>query len=243
MTVRDLIFSTSIPAIAAFYVSRLDKKPDDIESCTRQMEEFIFGLRTIEPVDTNHILLGVRYIEEDGEFLNPCLFRKPDLAESFNQDSMMGSITTLDGLSEEEVAELAKHGCLHDKPVSYAFEFSPWKEILGYEVDGENAREVGPVELCVAILWEMTLFGLDEAAVDAEREEMHRCIQEVEEISKLPPEEQQKHFVSVDLDSELPEQTEEEKQAFERRTKYEMAENCLRTWRALRGYLDRHPLG
>lgn len=148
-------------------------------------------------------------------------------------------MTTLEHLTEEQIEKLAQTKIF---PESYAYDLSPWAEILGYEVDTDNALEVGPVPLAATVLWEMTFFGFDEAHVDAEREELRRRAEELDEILKLPKEEQEKHLIPAEkvfADMGLPERTEEEKQTAHRRRSREIAENGLRKYQAMRTYLER----
>ena len=78
--------------------------------------------------------------------------------------------------------------------------------------------------------------------MDAEREELRRRAEELDEILKLPKEEQEKHLIPAEkvvADMGLPERTEEEKQTVHRRMTREIAENGLRKYQAMRAYLER----
>ena len=139
--------------------------------------------------------------------------------------------------TDEELERLAH---LRVFPESYAFEFSPWNEILGYEIDAHNAYDVGAVELCAAVIWEMTFFGFDEELVEAERQKLHEAAREAEEISKLPEEEQRKYYVPMEevfAEFDIPAQTEEEKQEAHRNLCREVLTNNLRTYQALKRYV------
>ena len=109
-------------------------------------------------------------------------------------------------------------------------------------MDPDNALEAGSVSLAVAILWEMTFFGFEEAHVDAEREELRRRAEELDEILKLPKEKQEKHLIPAEkvfAELGIPERTEEEKEADHRRMSREIAENGLRKYQAMQAYLER----
>lgn len=54
----------------------------------------------------------------------------------------------------------------------YAYEYTPWSEILGFRVLCSNARDVGIANLAAAVLYEMTFFGFNEENVKAEREKL-----------------------------------------------------------------------
>lgn len=244
MNVKDLIFSIPTAALADAYVAKQEIPPEKHDRAVERMTAFLQSLKDKAPKDTNHLILGIQIVdddEDDGrrEFLDACLFKKDDLVAKFDWDSPLSRVTTLENLTDEQIEELAQTRILPD---SYAYDLSPWAEILGYEVDPDNAFEVGPVPLAVAVLWEMTFFGFDEAHVDAEREELRRRAEELDEILKLPKEEQEKHLIPAEkvfADMGLPERTEEEKQTVHRRMTREIAENGLRKYQAMRAYLER----
>lgn len=137
----------------------LDKfhaKPDDRERVMKRLVKFIEGLNQIEPVDCGHLILGIFRVDEDGDFLDPCLYCKEELEAGCRADSELAGLEDIEELAEEEIERLAH---VRDFPESYAFEFSPWNEILGYEIDVRNTYDVGATELCAAVIWEMTFFG------------------------------------------------------------------------------------
>ena len=167
----------------------------------------------------------------------PCLYCKQELAADFQSESEFASLESIEGLADEELERLVH---LRVFPESYAFEFSPWTEILGYEIDVRNACDVGATELCAAVIWEMTFFGFDEEQVEAERQKLHEATREAEEISKLPEEEQRKYYVPMEeifIEFDIPEQTEEEKQAAHRKLCWEVLTNNLRTYQTLKKYV------
>ena len=238
MNVKELIMGQPPEAIAAILLDKLCAKPDDRERVLKRLLKFIEDLHQIEPVDSGHLILGIVHVDEDGDFLNPCLYCKEELEPGYRADSELAGLEDIEGLSEEEIEWLAH---IRDFPASYAFEFSPWNEILGYEIDACNASDVGKAELCAAVIWEMTFFGFDEERVEEERQKLYEATREAEEISKLPKEEREKHYVSAEeLFSKfgLPERTEEEKQEAHRNLCREVLTNNLRTYRALKKYMS-----
>ena len=191
MNIKDLIFSIPTAALADAYVAKQKVSPEKHDQAVEGVIAFIQSLEDKDPKDTNHLILGIQIVdddEDDGrrEFLDTFVFKKDDLVAQFDWDSSLSRVTTLENLTDEQIEELAQTRILPD---SYAYDLSPWAEILGYEVDTDNAFEVGPVPLATAVLWEMTFFGFDEAHIDAEREELRRRAEELNEILKLPKEE------------------------------------------------------
>ena len=99
-------------------------------------------------------------------------------------------------------------------PSGYAFEFTEWEEILGWEVDPINVESVGINKFLSYVLFEMTFNGFEEMSQQERREDMEKRIEEFEELRKLPIEEQEKHFVRLDIDEEFEKLS--EKYGFER---------------------------
>ena len=244
MNVKGLIFSVPTAALADAYVAKQEVPPEKHDRAVERVTAFIQSLKGKALKGTNHLILGIQIVDDDEdngrrELLDACLFKKDDLVAKFDWDSPLSRVTTLENLTDEQIEELAQTRILPD---SYAYDLSPWAEILGYEVDPDNAFEVGPVPLAAAVLWEMAFFGFDEAHVDAEREELRRRAEELDEILKLPKEEQEKHLIPAEkifADMGLLERTEEEKQTVHRRMTREIAENGLRKYQAMRAYLER----
>ena len=237
MNVKELLMSLSVERIVSTFAGRLDVPPEDMEMAIIRLTKFINDLREIEPIDTDYLILGICYIEEEGEFLDVCLYRKEDLAAGFDSASELAGIEGIEGMTEEEIDRLAHSNAL---PQSYAFEFSPWNEILGYEIDERNARDVGIAEFCAGVLFEMTFLGFTEDVVEQERQKLYEAIREAEEIQKVPEEEWRKNDVPVEqlfAEFGVSEQTEEEKREQDRRFCREALENKLRTYHALRKYV------
>ena len=240
MNVKELIASQPPETIAAILLSKFHDQPDDCDARERAMKrliKFIKNLDKIEPVDSGHLIFGIFLVDEDGEYLDPCLYCKEELAAGFQPKSELASLESIERLTDEELERLAH---VRDFPESYAFEFSPWNEILGYEIDVRNACDVGAAELCAAVIWEMTFFGFDEECVEAERQKLYEAAREAEEIIKLPEEEQKKCYVSSEeifAKFDIPERTEEEKQEAHRKLCREVLTNNLRTYQALKKYV------
>jgi hypothetical protein len=198
--------------------------------------EFIQRLKAIQPVDTEHLILGYYHVDEGDEHLETLLYRKADV-ELFDPNSELAHIDDVSDLSDDEIERLSQ---LRPIPDSYAYELSPWYEILGYEVCEDNVQEIGPAKLAAAVIYEMTFFGYTEADVDRERKKLDEAIAEEEAIRQLPPEEQAKHFYSIDeVFAELgipDERTDEEKELACRAIYRESLKNQLRIHRLLAKY-------
>ena len=180
------------------------------------------------------MILGIFHVDGDGDYLDPCLYSKEELTVGFRSESELARLEDIEGLTDAELARLSH---IRNLPESYAFEFTPWNEILGYEIDACNAHDVGTAELCAAIIWEMTFFGFDEERVDFERRKLDESLRESEEIRKLPDEEQKKYYIlaeEVFAKLGFPKQTEEEDWESYRKLCREVLTNHLRTYQALK---------
>ena len=185
------------------------------------------------------MLLGVYHMYDDREFLDANLYRKSELTAELAPLPGVLAVKSVDELTVDETEQTARTIQL---PQGYAFELSPWCEVLGYEVNIANAREVGVAAFCAAVLYEMTFFGFDEKTVDAERQKLYDSFREAEELDKLPPEERAKHFFSAEevfAELGIPEPSEEKQQETHRQMCREVLINSLRTYRMLEKYMNK----
>ena len=239
MNVKELILSQPAVGIAAALVDRLDIEPVKRNEGIRRITALIDSLRGMEPEATDYILLGVYHMYDDREFLDANLYCKSELPAEL---APLPDILAVKGINELAVDETEQAARAIQLPQCYAFELSPWHEVLGYEVNIANAREVGFAAFCAAVLYEMTFFGFDEKAVDAERQKLYDSFREAEELDKLPPEERAKHFFSAEevfAGLGIPEPSEEERQEAHRQMCREMLINSLRTYQMLEKYVKK----
>ena len=237
MNVKELILSQPAAGIAAALVERLDIEPVKRGKGIRRITALIDSLRGMEPEATDYILLGVCHMYDDKEFLDANLYCKSELPAEL---APLPDILAVKGVDDLTVDETEQAALAIQLPQGYAFELSPWREVLGYEVNIANAQEVGAVAFCAAVLYEMTFFGFDEKAVDAERQKLYDSFREAEEFDKLPPEERSKHFFSAEevfAELGVSEPSEEERQETHRQMCKEMLINSLRTYQMLEKYI------
>lgn len=239
MNVKELILSHPAVDIAAALVDRLDIEPGKRDKGICRITALIDSLRYMEPDATDYMLLGVYHMYDDREFLDANLYRKSELTAELAPLPGVLAVKSVDELTVDETEQTARTIQL---PQGYAFELSPWCEVLGYEVNIANAREVGVAAFCAAVLYEMTFFGFDEKTVDAERQKLYDSFRETEELDKLPPEERAKHFFyaeEVFAELGIPEPSEEKQQETHRQMCREVLINSLRTYRMLEKYMNK----
>lgn len=239
MNVKELILSQPAADIAAALIDRLDVKSAKRDKGIRRITALIDSLRGMEPEATDYMLLGVYHMYDDKEFLDANLYCKSELTAEL---APLPGVLAVKGVDELTVDETEQTARTIQLPQGYAFELSPWCEVLGYEVNIANAWEVGVAAFCAAVLYEMTFFGFDEKTVDAERQKLYDSLREAEELDKLPPEERAKHFFSAEevfAELGVPEPSKEERQETHRQMCREMLLNSLRTYRMLEKYMKK----
>ena len=104
MNVKELIASQPAEAIAAILLDKFRNKPDDRDARERAIKrliKFIEDLDGIEPVDSGHLILGIFHMDEDGDFLDPCLYCKEELEVGCRADSELAGLEDIEGLAEE----------------------------------------------------------------------------------------------------------------------------------------------
>lgn len=240
MNVKELILSRPAAGIAAALVDRLDFEPAKRNEGIRRITALIDSLRGMEQEATNYILLGVCHMYDDKEFLDANLYYKSELPAEL---APLPEVLEMKGIDELTVDETEQAARAIQLPQCYAFELSPWREVLGYEVNIANAQEIGIAAFYAAVLYEMTFFGFDEEAVDAERQKLYDSLREAEELDKLPLEERAKHFFSAEkvfAELGIPEASEEERQETHWQMCREMLFNSLRMYRMLEKYMKTH---
>ena len=239
MNVKELILSQPAADIATALLDRLDVEPAKRDKGIRRITALIDSLRGMEPEITDYMLLGVYHMYDDREFLDANLYRKSELTAEL---APLPGVLAVKGVDELTVDETEQTARTIQLPQGYAFELSPWREVLGYEVNIANAREVGVAALCAAVLYEMTFFGFDEKAVDAERQKLYDSFREAEEFDKLPPEERARHFFSAEevfAELGIHEPSEEKQQETHWQMCREMLFNSLRTYQMLEKYMKK----
>ena len=240
MNVKNLILCQPAADIAPALHDRLDLEPAKRDKGICRITALIDSLRGMDPETTDYILLGVCHMYDDKEFLDANLYYKSELPAELAPLPEVLKMKGIDDLTVDETEQAARAIQL---PQCYAFELSPWREVLGYEVNIANAQEVGIAAFCAAVLYEMTFFGFGKETVDAERQKLYDSFREAEELDKLPPEERTKHFFSAEkvfAELGIPEPSEEERQETHWQMCREMLFNSLRTYRMLEKYMKTH---
>ena len=127
-------------------------------------------------------------------------------------------------------------------PSGYAYEFTEWKDVLGFQVDLYNLADCGINGFVADVLGEMSFNGIMEESQQERREELEKSVEEFEQIRQLPKEEQEKYFIPAEkVFRELgfkDTRTKEEKEAEQRRLERDIFYNAIVLAKTLRKYAD-----
>lgn len=213
ITVKDAFKLCNVKKLALEYEKTLPSD-FDMENEKAAMILWYDEILKIEPLHTDDNFVIMAYMSKD---------TFDDEVESYLDVSVVKQDEITDFVSIEEInVETKTNDELYAisrklrNVESYAFEFSPWNEILAYFVPNALIEQYGLETLMASIVHEMTFFGYEENTKEEEKEELIRRADECEEMLKKPKEEQEKYFIPAEkVFEELgykDERTEEEKQ-------------------------------
>lgn len=230
MIVKDLFVQCPIDSIVSELMLLYRADESRRETIFQVHHALLEDLKEKPPCETGYLILGISYYEEGREYLNPTLFEIRGLSESIDNIQLF-DVKNVEELSLEEIDRLQSKLKL---PQSFAYELSPWDEILGFEVDTWNVEDVGAAKLAADILYDMTFYGFTEETVSAERKKLDEAIRKMEEG---------KHFYSADEVfwdlSWKDTRTEAEKQKERLADARESLKNRIHTARVLKNYSNR----
>jgi hypothetical protein len=242
MIVKDLLGQCSKEDVAREFLrllaeNSIEERKDPDRDLVPGCVDLINHITSIEPVETDFMLLGGYFIRDGVEEFEAFLIHKLELV-TFDTNAAWSRIDSVDNLSDEEIERLVELAVL---PETYGCELAPWKETLGYEVNAENISAEGSVVFAATVLYKMTFWGFSEEAVDQERQKIHESLIAQAAILELSPEERKEQVYSAKEMFERfgfrYERTEEEKEQRRRKRYREVLENNLRTYRMIKKYV------
>lgn len=238
MIVKDLLDSCNIENVTSVIMEIASVDKSDRLSVKKAHSLYIQRIRSIEPVNTNHIIFGVSFLNDGKETPDALLFSKNEIDESLLSDSMLSTLKNIQSLGLNDIEQILEATTL---PSSYAFEFSPWNEILGYELFVPNVNSFGADKLLAVIIYEMTFCGFTEEEHQKEVQKLREAIAETESIQNLPEAERKKYYKDAkDVFAEFGYQdtrTEKEKQQEREQMYRETFINHTRKYAILKEYL------
>ena len=154
MIVKALLDSCNIENVTSVIMEIASVDESDRLSVKKAHSLYIQRIRSIEPVNTNHIIFGVSFLNDGKETPDALLFSKNEIDDSLLSDSILSTLKNIQSLDLNDIEQILETTTL---PSSYAFEFSPWNEILGYELFVPNINSFGADKLLAVIIYEMVL--------------------------------------------------------------------------------------
>ncbi len=216
MTVYELMTRQTPKGIAGAllklkHYTENDKYERVLKSCTSVLSELL----ALEAVPVDDKLLCVSLIDEFDEtkrndFL---LYDKEVLSGKFTAPSKLNEVVDIDSLS---LAELDFFLGKFEFPQSYAQDFIPWEEILGYNLIDENVSDYGGTIVAAEILYEITLWGFSNSAVKNKGKELADLSNDPDSFKSMTNEEFEELVKSFGADDT---ETAEEKEAEEIKSK------------------------
>ena len=204
MIVQDLLKQCDFDTQTKLVCSR---KPDyeppyDPIKIKSAYEKFVNMLLSLKAVPSNDFILFEKYWWDDDdkilETVEAELYEYENFKNAGKDILESGFIykDIPDDLTTSEIKEMLSE--YPELPFTYAYEFTEWEKVLGYQVFEENFHNFDIQECIYAILYEMSFNGMDRDSQIERKEELNKSIEEVEKIMKLPEEEQSKHLHSFD---------------------------------------------
>ena len=238
MIVKDLLDSCNIESVTSTIMEIASVDESDRLSVKKAHSSYIQRIRSIEPVDTNHIIFGASLLNDGKETPDVLLFSKNEINENLLSDDVFSKLENIQFLNLSDIEQILETTTL---PASYAFEFSPWNEILGYELFVQNVNSFGADKLLAVIIYEMTFCGFTEEDHQKEIQKLREAIAETESIQSLPEEDRKKYYKDAkDVFAEFGYQdtrTEEEKRQEREQMYHETFINHTRKYSILKEYL------
>ena len=204
-------------------------------------ERFVNKLLNKEVFNIPGILLGIEKYDaiENETCVDVGVYYRDEIESKIANISEICNTKPAKEMTEQEISEFLEmvrtdDPCEPYLPSGYAFEFSDWEEILGWDVDEKNLETIGVNKFLSFVLFEMTFNGFDEMSQEERKNELNSRLEEFEELKKLPQEEQDKHFIfsedvfkelSDKYGFELPVKTEEEKEKERKNVEYSIVLN------------------
>ena len=227
--VEDIIKSKQL------HISKEDKITEEelLDVYTFQVNKFC----NIKPEENKDgcVILGAWYTDfvdedytedSDATILDVCMYQRDDLVKAIPIYEAIEALPPLEEIFDEDIE--GRVGDIPEgRPYGYAFEFSKWSRVLGWNVDEGNVQRCGEADFLAAVLEEMTFNGFFEDSQEERRKELEERVEEAHRLMALPKGEQNKHLVSAEdaikelheelgLESKL--RPEEEKRLFQIRS-------------------------
>ena len=183
------------------------KEEYDKEKIRKVQHDFLETLLSLKPNENKegNIIVMEKYWDTDCynddkiySYISPEMYIKKDIKKYLKKiKNLECPIKEYnENASSGELKELLKK--FPDRPVAYAYYFSEWEDILGWDVYEGNLDEFDLQDCIYGLLFELSFNGTTKEMQDERRKELDNSIKESEEIHNLPEEEQKKRLKSLD---------------------------------------------
>lgn len=164
--------------------SQSSDKPLDIEIVATRVKEFCKLLASLKPTNSDYIILALKFYENGIETIDAELIKGDDLhrAGMFLRDEFILKEKPLPSISpnssNQELEAFLEHttGWV---PQAFAYEYTPWEEVLGSSVLFPNVTHVGNEEFLAAALYNMSFNGMTKEAQEQERKKLSNALAEI----------------------------------------------------------------
>ena len=164
--------------------SQPSDKPLDIEAVSARVLGFCKLLASLKPVTSDYIMLALKSYDNGVETIDAELIKSDDLhrAGMFLRDEFILKEKPLPSISQNsnnQELEVFLEQTTGWMPQAFAYEYTPWEEVLGSSVLFPNVTHVGNEEFLAAALYNMSFNGMTKEAQEQERKKLSDALAEI----------------------------------------------------------------
>ena len=156
----------------------------DIEIVATRVKEFCKLLASLKSTNSDYIILALKFYENGIETIDAELIKGDDLhrAGMFLRDEFILKEKPLPSISpnsSNQELEAFLEQTTGWVPQAFAYEYTPWEEVLGSSVLFPNVTHVGNEEFLAAALYNMSFNGMTKEAQEQERKKLSTALAEI----------------------------------------------------------------
>ena len=237
MVVKDLLMQCMVDDIIKAVLKKEDENVN-VDKVYMSYSSLITELKNHITNISDYVILGIDWINFGEPMPDGVLYNINEIKTEFKINDKFEKISDANVLSDSEIEELIND---YEHPTSYGYEYEPWDNILGFQIDENNAEKFGKTRLLANILYAMTFFGFDEENIDKERKILNQRTKEMDDVLKLPKEEQEKYFIpweTLKKELEIEDDSPEEELRKRKEMNREILYNKLQSYKVLKEYVN-----
>lgn len=166
----------------------------------KKLYEYIVGLCNMPVVESNELLYVRKVHDVDEDYYDASVLHEwklTTLKQSYDNMQTFVSEKRQDEAYKMFSDDYQAFDKLFYTPEAYAFELTPTNQVLGYHIYLDFYNEEEQYQVLKAIIDELTFCGFEDDGKEKTLNSLRESMKEVDEILKLPQEEQDKHFHTV----------------------------------------------